>query len=41
MQSETALAEGYITLTPLQFDLTHHTLLQRMQQRPWSLDRGQ
>jgi 5'/3'-nucleotidase len=35
---ETALAEGYITLTPLQFDLTHHALLQRMQQRPWSLN---
>ena len=35
---ETALAEGYITLTPLQFDLTHHTLLTRMQQRPWSLN---
>ena len=35
---ETALAEGYVTLTPLQFDLTHHALLQRMQQRTWSLD---
>jgi len=34
---EKALAEGYVTLTPLQFDLTHHTLLQRMQTREWSL----
>jgi len=34
---ETALAEGYVTLTPLQFDLTHHTLLQQMQQKSWSL----
>jgi len=34
---ETALAEGYVTLTPLQFDLTHHVLLQQMQQKSWSL----
>ncbi len=34
---EFALAEGYITLTPLQFDLTHHAMLQRMQQREWKL----
>jgi 5'-nucleotidase len=27
----TALAEGYITVTPLQFDLTHHTLLREME----------
>jgi 5'-nucleotidase len=35
---ETALAEGYVTLTPLQFDLTHHALLQRMQQSSWTLN---
>jgi 5'-nucleotidase len=35
---ELALAEGYVTLTPLQFDLTHHTQLQRMQQREWKLE---
>jgi 5'-nucleotidase len=34
---ETALAEGYVTLTPLQFDLTHHAMLHAMQQRDWTL----
>jgi 5'-nucleotidase len=34
---ETALADGYVTLTPLQFDLTDHSQLQRMQQREWKL----
>ena len=34
---ERALAEGYVTLTPLQFDLTHHMQLQRLQQREWEL----
>jgi 5'-nucleotidase len=34
---EKALADGYVTLTPLQFDLTHHALLKRMQAREWSL----
>lgn len=34
---ETALAEGFVTLTPLQFDLTHHVLLRRMQERDWTL----
>jgi 5'-nucleotidase len=34
---EKALADGFVTLTPLQFDLTHHTLLQRMQARDWAL----
>lgn len=34
---ETALAEGYITLTPLQFDLTHHALLEQLRQREWTL----
>lgn len=34
---EKALADGYITLTPLQFDLTHHALLKRMQARDWRL----
>ena len=31
----TALAEGYITVTPLQFNLTHHALLERMKGWPW------
>jgi 5'-nucleotidase len=34
---ETALAEGYVTLTPLHFDLTHHVMLQRMQKQEWTL----
>lgn len=34
---ETALAEGYVTLTPLHFDLTNHAVLKQMQQREWSL----
>jgi 5'-nucleotidase len=34
---EAALADGYVTLTPLQFNLTHHAQLQRLQQREWSL----
>src|SRR5262245_65253706 len=34
---EFALAEGYVTLTPLQFDLTHHVMLQRLQLRDWTL----
>ena len=34
---EKALADGYVTLTPLQFDLTHHTLLKRMRARDWTL----
>jgi 5'-nucleotidase len=34
---ETALADGYVTLTPLQFDLTHHAMLQRLQERDWKL----
>jgi 5'-nucleotidase len=32
----TALAEGYITVTPLQFDLTHQTMLREMQ--GWKMD---
>ena len=35
---ETALAEGYVTLTPLQFDLTHHTMLAKMERREWRFD---
>jgi len=31
------LTEGYVTLTPLHFDLTNHAALQQMQQREWSL----
>jgi len=26
-----------VTVTPLQFDLTHHAQLRRLQQREWSL----
>jgi 5'-nucleotidase len=33
----TALNEGYITVTPLQFNLTHAALLERMQRWPWHL----
>ncbi|HEY8506282.1 MAG TPA: 5'/3'-nucleotidase SurE, partial [Gemmataceae bacterium] len=32
----TALAESYITITPLQFDLTHYRKLQEMQRRDWT-----
>jgi 5'-nucleotidase len=32
----TALEEGYVTVTPLQFDLTHATLLQQMKAWNWS-----
>jgi 5'-nucleotidase len=30
-----ALAEGYITVTPLQFNLTHHAMLSRMSHWDW------
>jgi 5'-nucleotidase len=33
-----ALAEGYITVTPLQFNLTHLALLEEMRKWPWSKD---
>jgi 5'-nucleotidase len=33
----TALGEGYITVTPLQFDLTHAVLLERMKDWQWQL----
>lgn len=36
---ETALADGYITVTPLQFDLTHARQLAAMTQWDWSLDK--
>jgi 5'-nucleotidase len=32
-----ALAEGYITLTPLYFDLNHHRLLEQFRSRLWTL----
>jgi 5'-nucleotidase len=32
-----ALEEGYITVTPLQFDLTHAGMLRQMQDWPWRL----
>lgn len=33
----TALGEGYITVTPLQFNLTHKALLEQMRAWPWKL----
>jgi 5'-nucleotidase len=33
-----ALAEGYITITPLKFDLTDHTRLAELQRREWHLE---
>lgn len=32
-----SLREGYVTITPLQFDLTDHQLLAKWQSRPWAL----
>ena len=32
-----ALREKFITITPLQFDLTHYPVLQSWQKRPWTL----
>ena len=32
-----ALADGYITVTPLQFNLTHHRMLGEMNEWQWSL----
>lgn len=34
---ESMLREGYITITPLQFDLTHHARLHELQTRRWEL----
>jgi 5'-nucleotidase len=33
----TALADGYVTVTPLQFNLTQHALLEQMNSWTWSL----
>ena len=33
----TALARGYLTLTPLDFDMTHHAALNELRQWPWEL----
>ncbi len=33
----TVLAESYITVTPLQFDLTQHTMLEKMAKWQWKL----
>lgn len=33
----TALAEGYITVTPLQFNLTHQTMLEQMSDWNWQV----
>jgi 5'-nucleotidase len=35
-----ALADGYVTVTPLQFDLTQHALLKEMGGWPWRLEMG-
>src|SRR5207248_11608184 len=32
-----ALRDGYITITPLQFDLTHYPMLHEWEAREWSL----
>jgi 5'-nucleotidase len=32
-----AIGDGYITVTPLQFDLTHHALLERLRSWRWQL----
>lgn len=32
-----ALRDGYITVTPLQFDLTHHPMLHEWQDREWNI----
>lgn len=34
---EIALREGYITVTPLQFDLTHRAMLEEMKKLSWQL----
>jgi len=34
----TALSEGYITVTPLQYDLTNHAKLQEMQPWKWTVN---
>ena len=33
----TALAAGFVTLTPLDFDLTHRTALDTLAEGPWTL----
>jgi 5'-nucleotidase len=33
-----ALRDGYLTITPLQFDLTHHLQLREWKQRDWEID---
>ena len=35
-----ALRDGYITITPLQFDLTHHPLLHEWEGREWGHKRA-
>ena len=34
---ESALSEGYITVTPLQFNLTHQAMLEQMREREWNV----
>ena len=33
-----ALADGYITVTPLKFDLTDHTKLAELQTQKWNVE---
>jgi 5'-nucleotidase len=32
-----ALEESYVTITPLQFNLTHRSLLEQMRTWPWQI----
>jgi len=36
-----ALRDGYITVTPLQFDLTHYSMLREWESRRWRVRKGQ
>jgi 5'-nucleotidase len=36
-----ALRDGYITVTPLQYDLTHYPLLRSWQSKQWQVDAGE
>jgi broad specificity polyphosphatase/5'/3'-nucleotidase SurE len=36
----TAMGEGYITVTPMQFNLTHQEALMDMTNWPWELREG-
>ena len=32
------IGQGYVTVTPLQFDLTHYPQLREWKQRAWAID---